>query len=144
AYGPGGEGWFRLSLCTGKERLKEAFDRMAKHSMTFEPAKARVYTRSQLWALVPGLTLFLQGSSCVAVLPKLVSGCPQTCSSLRTRDRIYPPQIFSRELQSSRRYAGALRQALRRDGDRPGISGSFSLQSDNSLPRIDESIISAA
>jgi len=42
AYGPGGEGWFRLSLCTGKERLKEAFDRMAKHSMTFEPAKASV------------------------------------------------------------------------------------------------------
>lgn len=43
AYGPEcGEGYFRISLCTSKERLKEAFDRMAKHSITFEPAKAKV------------------------------------------------------------------------------------------------------
>lgn len=43
AYGPVcGEGFFRISLCTGKERLKEAFDRMAKHSITFEPVKAKV------------------------------------------------------------------------------------------------------
>lgn len=43
AYGPScGEGYFRISLCTSKERLKEAFDRMAKHSVTFEPAKAKV------------------------------------------------------------------------------------------------------
>jgi len=42
AYGPGGEGFFRLSLCTDKARLQEAFDRMAKHSITFEPVKAKV------------------------------------------------------------------------------------------------------
>jgi LL-diaminopimelate aminotransferase len=42
AYGPGGEGFFRMSLCTPKERLQEAFDRMSKHSITFEMAKARV------------------------------------------------------------------------------------------------------
>jgi LL-diaminopimelate aminotransferase len=42
AYGPNGEGWFRMSLCTDKSRLQEAFDRMEKHSITFEPAKAKV------------------------------------------------------------------------------------------------------
>lgn len=42
AYGPGGEGYFRMSLCCDKSRLTEAFDRMAKHSITFEPAKAKV------------------------------------------------------------------------------------------------------
>lgn len=42
AYGPGGEGYFRLSLCSSKERLQEAFNRMAQHSITFEPARATV------------------------------------------------------------------------------------------------------
>lgn len=42
AYGPNGEGFFRLSLCADKERLREAFSRMAKHSITFEPTKAKV------------------------------------------------------------------------------------------------------
>lgn len=42
AYGPGGEGYFRLSLCTSKERLQEAFDRMSEHSMTFEPDRTAV------------------------------------------------------------------------------------------------------
>lgn len=42
AYGPGGEGFFRMSLCTDKERLEEAFDRMTKHSITFHMGKARV------------------------------------------------------------------------------------------------------
>jgi LL-diaminopimelate aminotransferase len=42
AYGPGGEGFFRLSLCVSKERLTEAFERMAKHSITFEMGKAKV------------------------------------------------------------------------------------------------------
>jgi LL-diaminopimelate aminotransferase len=42
AYGPGGEGFFRMSLCTNKERLQEAFDRMGKHSITFDMGKARV------------------------------------------------------------------------------------------------------
>lgn len=42
AYGPCGEGFFRISLCTDKSRLKEAFERMEKHSITFEPAKAGV------------------------------------------------------------------------------------------------------
>jgi len=42
AYGPGGEGFFRMSLCTNKERLQEAFDRMSKHSITFDMGKARV------------------------------------------------------------------------------------------------------
>jgi LL-diaminopimelate aminotransferase len=42
AYGNVGEGFFRMSLCTNKERLKEAFDRMEKHSITFEKAKAKV------------------------------------------------------------------------------------------------------
>lgn len=35
AYGAAGEGYFRLSLCTSKERLEEAFARMAKHGLTF-------------------------------------------------------------------------------------------------------------
>lgn len=42
AYGPGGEGYFRMSLCATKERLQEAFDRMKKHSITFEMGKAKV------------------------------------------------------------------------------------------------------
>jgi LL-diaminopimelate aminotransferase len=42
AYGPHGEGFFRMSLCTDKKRLQEAFDRMAKHSITFDRAAARV------------------------------------------------------------------------------------------------------
>lgn len=36
AYGPCGEGYFRMSLCTDKVRLQEAFDRMEKHSITFD------------------------------------------------------------------------------------------------------------
>ena len=42
AYGPGGEGFVRMSLCVEKERLIEAFDRMAKHAITFDMAKAKV------------------------------------------------------------------------------------------------------
>jgi LL-diaminopimelate aminotransferase len=42
AYGPGGEGFFRVSLCTNVERLNEAFDRMAKNAITFDMGKARV------------------------------------------------------------------------------------------------------
>jgi len=42
AYGPGGEGFFRLSLCTDKQRLQEAFDRMEKHAITFDMGKIRV------------------------------------------------------------------------------------------------------
>jgi LL-diaminopimelate aminotransferase len=42
AYGPTGEGFFRLSLCTTKERMAEAFDRMAKNAITFDMAKATV------------------------------------------------------------------------------------------------------
>lgn len=40
AYGPGGEGFFRISLCVNKERLQEAFDRMAKHSITYNMLSA--------------------------------------------------------------------------------------------------------
>ncbi len=36
AYGECGEGYFRLSLCTSKERLQEAFERMEKHSIRFD------------------------------------------------------------------------------------------------------------
>jgi LL-diaminopimelate aminotransferase len=39
AYGPGGEGFFRMSLCTNIERTAEAFDRMAKNAITFDMAK---------------------------------------------------------------------------------------------------------
>ncbi len=42
AYGPHGEGFFRVSLCTDKSRLQEAFDRMQKHSITFDRSAARV------------------------------------------------------------------------------------------------------
>lgn len=42
AYGPNGEGFFRMSLCTDKARLKEAFERMEKHSITFDRSAARV------------------------------------------------------------------------------------------------------
>lgn len=40
AYGPGGEGFFRISLCVSKERLQEAFERMAKHSITYDMLSA--------------------------------------------------------------------------------------------------------
>jgi len=39
AYGPQGEGWFRMGLCADKDRMKEAFDRMAKHEITFDMKK---------------------------------------------------------------------------------------------------------
>ncbi len=42
AYGPNGEGFFRMSLCTDKVRLQEAFTRMEKHSITFDRGAARV------------------------------------------------------------------------------------------------------
>lgn len=42
AYGACGEGYFRLSLCTNKERLQEAFDRMEKHSIRFDRSVAKV------------------------------------------------------------------------------------------------------
>jgi LL-diaminopimelate aminotransferase len=42
AYGQEGEGYFRMSLCSSKERLAEAFDRMRKQSITFDLAKAPV------------------------------------------------------------------------------------------------------
>jgi LL-diaminopimelate aminotransferase len=42
AYGPTGEGYVRLSLCATVERLGEAFDRMAKHSITYDMGKAKV------------------------------------------------------------------------------------------------------
>lgn len=42
AYGPNGEGYFRMSLCSDKARLQEAFDRMKKHSITFDRAAAKV------------------------------------------------------------------------------------------------------
>lgn len=42
AYGACGEGYFRLTLCTGKERLEEAFARMEKHSIRFDRIKAKV------------------------------------------------------------------------------------------------------
>jgi LL-diaminopimelate aminotransferase len=42
AYGPTGEGYVRISLCAPIERINEAFDRMAKHSITYDMGKARV------------------------------------------------------------------------------------------------------
>jgi LL-diaminopimelate aminotransferase len=42
AYGPNGEGFVRMSLCTDKVRLSEAFDRMAQHAITFDMAKSKV------------------------------------------------------------------------------------------------------
>lgn len=42
AYGPGGEGFVRLSFCAPIERIAEAFDRMEKHAITFDMGKARV------------------------------------------------------------------------------------------------------
>lgn len=42
AYGPSGEGYFRLSLCVSVDRLTEAFDRMKKHSITYEMGKAKI------------------------------------------------------------------------------------------------------
>ena len=42
AYGPHGEGWFRMSLCTDVKRLTEAFERMEKHSIRFDRSPAKV------------------------------------------------------------------------------------------------------
>ncbi|MBX9688858.1 MAG: LL-diaminopimelate aminotransferase [Candidatus Obscuribacterales bacterium] len=42
AYGACGEGYFRLSLCTSKERLQEAFERMEKHSIRFDRNTSKV------------------------------------------------------------------------------------------------------
>lgn len=42
AYGACGEGYFRMSLCSSKERLQEAFERMEKHAIRFDRTKARV------------------------------------------------------------------------------------------------------
>lgn len=42
AYGACGEGFFRMSLCTDKARLAEAFGRMEKHSITFDRNAVRV------------------------------------------------------------------------------------------------------
>jgi len=41
AYGPSGEGFFRLSLCLPKERLQEAMDRMKQQAITFDLAKTK-------------------------------------------------------------------------------------------------------
>ena len=38
AYGPNGEGYFRISLCVGEKRLKEAFDRMKSKNIVFGPS----------------------------------------------------------------------------------------------------------
>jgi LL-diaminopimelate aminotransferase len=40
AYGPNGEGFFRMSLCTDVKRLQEAFDRMEKHAIRFDVDRA--------------------------------------------------------------------------------------------------------
>jgi len=42
AYGPGGEGFFRIALCLPKERLQEAFERLKQHAITFDMAKTKV------------------------------------------------------------------------------------------------------
>ncbi|MBK9202573.1 MAG: LL-diaminopimelate aminotransferase [Candidatus Obscuribacter sp.] len=42
AYGLHGEGFIRMSLCLDKARMAEVFDRMAKHSITYDMAKAKV------------------------------------------------------------------------------------------------------
>jgi LL-diaminopimelate aminotransferase len=42
AYGPCGEGFFRMSLCVPTERLQEAFDRMEKSAINYNMAKATV------------------------------------------------------------------------------------------------------
>lgn len=42
AYGDCGEGFFRMSLCTDKARLAEAFARMEKHSITFDRNTSKV------------------------------------------------------------------------------------------------------
>jgi len=42
AYGACGEGYFRMSLCTGKERLQEAFERMEKCGIRFDCKAAKV------------------------------------------------------------------------------------------------------
>jgi LL-diaminopimelate aminotransferase len=42
AYGPNGEGFVRMSLAVDTARLAEAFERMAKHSITYDMAKSKV------------------------------------------------------------------------------------------------------
>ena len=42
AYGPGGEGFVRLSLCLPKERLQEAMNRLKEHKITFDLVKTKV------------------------------------------------------------------------------------------------------
>ncbi len=42
AYGPGGEGFFRIALCIPKERMQEAFNRLKQHAITFDMAKTKV------------------------------------------------------------------------------------------------------
>jgi LL-diaminopimelate aminotransferase len=42
AYGPGGEGYFRMSLCVDQSRLVEAFQRMEKHAITYTPTSKAV------------------------------------------------------------------------------------------------------
>ncbi len=42
AYGPSGEGYFRISLCCDEARLQQAFDRMVEHAVYFEPQAAKV------------------------------------------------------------------------------------------------------
>jgi LL-diaminopimelate aminotransferase len=42
AYGPNGEGFFRVSLCADKSRIQEALDRMEKHAIRFDRAPAKV------------------------------------------------------------------------------------------------------
>jgi LL-diaminopimelate aminotransferase len=42
AYGPSGQGYFRMSLCTDKARIQEAFDRMIKNNVSFDMQKATV------------------------------------------------------------------------------------------------------
>ena len=41
-YGENGEGFVRIALSVDKARLAEAFDRMAKHSITYDMAKSTV------------------------------------------------------------------------------------------------------
>jgi LL-diaminopimelate aminotransferase len=42
AYGPGGEGYFRMSLCVEDSRLTEAFERMEKHSILYTLSKTAI------------------------------------------------------------------------------------------------------
>ncbi len=45
AYGPGGEGYVRVSLCTTKERLQEAFDRIARSTRSLSIWAKPTYKR---------------------------------------------------------------------------------------------------